>query len=234
MNVSKIESMWKLMEQGQFELAYARLSDKMAKDPNNMSHYLYNRALCLLLLNNAEEALIDFQKYVELRPETDAGYIGAGIALWWLNHRQEAVKIWQSAVNSKYTDAAGGVQVPALLFFAASQLSDVILEKKARSLLRLRWHRQSERIWPAPVAGFILGQIDKDYFLSQALQSNALRARRLSKAYFWIGLYCYRQGDLDSYKSHLGESLSLGKIIEPEYYLAKYELHRIGPEMVLE
>ena len=205
-------------------MAYAQITKDMAENPDAILHHIYNRGLCLLHMNRPEEALADFQTLSKLRPDSDSGYIAAGIALWWLDRPRESAKIWRKSINTKYTDAAGGVEVPALLFFAASRLFDSSLEMESLDLLRNRWKTKRSKAWPGQIAGFILGKLDEETFLIGNVTDNPVwMKRRLTKAYFWIGLSYYRQGNMKKYKYYLQESLS-GHILEPEYYLAKHEL----------
>lgn len=50
----------------------------------------------------------------------------------------EAITIWKEGLNTPYTDAAGGVEVPATLLFAAVSVQDKDLEKEAIRLLKKR------------------------------------------------------------------------------------------------
>ena len=216
-------SEWNLMEMGQFELAYEKITKHIVDDPKRILRYIYNRGLCLLNLEKPEQALLDFQKLIELRQTSDSGYIGAGVALWWMDQKTQAVQIWQNAIDSRYTDAAGGVTVPALLFFAASRLKELNLEKDSIRLLRTRSKTKRASAWPGPVAKFLLGDITEEELLQKVYQFPTLQARMLTKANFWIGVDHYRDGNIESYRYHLNQTRA-GHILEPEHYLAKVEL----------
>ena len=69
---------------------------------------------------------------------SDSEYILAGIASWLLDNYTESVEIWKKGLNTKYTDAAGGIVIPSLLYYAAVRLNDRNLEKEAIALLRKR------------------------------------------------------------------------------------------------
>lgn len=216
-------SEWNLMEQGLYGLAYEKITEHIDKNPQDFIRYAYNRGLCLLNLEDPKHALLDFEKLIDLRPDSDSGYIGAGIALWWLNRKIDAVNMWKNAIKCKYTDAAGGVMGPALIFFASSMLNDLDLEKYSIRILKAKYRTKRAGAWPGPIAGFILGKITETDLLEKAVQRPGLRARILTKAHFWIGVFCFRQNNIDGFRDHLYQS-HMGHIIEPEYYLAKYEL----------
>jgi tetratricopeptide (TPR) repeat protein len=224
-------SEWDLVKQGQYELAYLRLTERIAKEPEREGYHT-NRGLCLLNMGRLEEALADFQIVVKLRSESASesarAYIDVGVTLWWLGEPLEATAMWRNAIEAKYTDEAGGIEAPALLFFAASRLADQELEKEAEMLLRKKWKPQLAQLWPGPIAGFLLGKMDEETFLvKQTFQNQGLEARRLCKAHFWTGLVYFRQGDVHRYLHHLQQSLVEG-ILEPEYYLAKCEMEALS------
>ncbi len=228
----KPPSPWRLIEQGQFELAYQMMTREMNENPDRVNRHIYNRGLCLLLMDRRPEALADFQTLQKIHPDVSGGYIASGIAFWSLNQKMNAVESWKRGIDARYTDAAGGVEVPALLFFAASRLGDSTLEKETRAILRKRWKRKSVSFsspsiknWPGPIAGFLLEKLDEKAFLEEAKKKKdpVLEKRRLTQVHFWIGLSYYRQGNIDRYQYYLLKSLS-GHTLEPEYYLAKYEL----------
>jgi tetratricopeptide (TPR) repeat protein len=221
-------SSWDLLERGQFNLAYSQMTKDINEKPDTAIHHLANRGLCLLLLGRPSEALADFRMLLGIHPESSTGYIFAGISQWWLGQPLESVAMWEEAVNAELTDAAGGVQSPALLYFAATHLRDSCLEKHSIELLKRRLRSKRIKAWPGPIAEFLLGKLDKTEFLhkSAAVDNPILEKRRLTKAHFWIGFRYYRQGNTNEYKSYLQKSLA-GHILEPEYYLASYELLNI-------
>ncbi|MGB8253727.1 MAG: hypothetical protein WCF08_10980, partial [Anaerolineaceae bacterium] len=163
---------WDLMKKGEFELAYARLTDEMVKNPDSLHRTIGLRSRCLLLLDRPDVAVIDFQKLIELRPYSDYGYIDAGIALWCLDRRNEAVETWKRALPTTYTDAAGGIEVPAILTFAAIMMTDRTLEKYSRSLLEKKWKTKRVAVWPGPIAGYLLGKIDDDTLIRYSMIEN--------------------------------------------------------------
>jgi hypothetical protein len=81
-----------------------------------------------------------------------------GVTLWWLRRSDEAIATWRLGLNAGYTDAAGGVILPSLLFFASIRTDDSALRKDARVLLRKRWRtKQARSNWPGPIAALLLG-----------------------------------------------------------------------------
>jgi tetratricopeptide (TPR) repeat protein len=218
---------WFLMKNGSYQLAYAIMTKEIERDPKVGLRNIGNRAFCLLHLDRPEEALLDFLKWIELDPIAVSGYVGAGIAYWWLNKTSKAIETWKSGLHVKYQDAAGGVEVPALLYFAATILADPRLEKQSIALLNKKWNTKRVKVWPGPIAGYLLGKISERVFTNYGkIQNPILLTRRLTKIHFWIGVTSYRQGNIQEYQNRLKQSF-LGNFIEPEYYLAKCELDKL-------
>jgi tetratricopeptide (TPR) repeat protein len=224
--INNLPNAWDLMKNGDYELAYAIMTKEMEKDPGGYIRNIVNRAYCLLQLDRPDDALIDFQKAIDLHPNSSSCYIGFGISLWWMSRYPEAVDAWKKAQKATYADAAGGVEAPAFLLFAAMMISDFNLEKKALALLKMKWKTKRVEVWPGPIAGFLLDEIDENTFLGYGKVKNPiLKERNLTKIHFWMGLSYYRQGNLQKYRKFLEKAVR-GHIIEPEYYMAKYELNK--------
>jgi hypothetical protein len=183
------------------------------------------------MLRKLEEALSDYQQLSVLFPDNDGVQKSFGVVLWWLRRRFDAIHVWQNALETEFTDAAGGVEIPALLFFAATRTADARLEEEAKALLKSRWSRGKAKSWPGPIAGFLLRKLDSATFLQQAIfQQPVLEARRLCKAHFWVGVLALRDGDEGSYVHNLQKAVEdeapehRAVVLEPEYWLATAEL----------
>src|SRR5437762_3517497 len=112
------------------------------------------------MLQRLDEALRDYECLHSLAPNTDAYPILLGIIRWWQERPGDAVDWWREAHLAAFTDAAGGVTAPAMLFFAASRLGETKLRQEAVAGLRQRWSPEIARVWPGPIAGFLLGEMD--------------------------------------------------------------------------
>jgi lipoprotein NlpI len=222
---------WESIVQGDLELAYRSLTLGITREPQR-AMFFTNRGICLLAMHRLEDALHDFQQVSELRADSEAGFTMAGVTLWWLQRPREAVSFWRNALTAKYTDAAGGVVVPALLYFAALRLADTALASEARTWLRKRWKPQLLRTWPGPVAGYLLNKVDEETFLiNQTFLQPILEARRLCQAHFWVAARHYEHNNSHTYIQYLhqavrDESSPEGQsvLLEAEYWLAKAEL----------
>src|SRR5512146_2699560 len=153
---------WKLIENGMYDSAYADLSRQIASSWPVPVQLWHNRGLCLLNMDRPEQALADFRKTIRRDPDSDSGPIAAGVALWCLDRAEEAVEVWRRAEGVLYTDAGGGMEVPALLYFAAGHLRDATLEREAKHLLVKRLARKRATAWPGPIGAYILGKMRED------------------------------------------------------------------------
>jgi len=212
------------MKQGLHSAAYEAFTADIIKEPNRAPHYM-NRGLCLLNMGRVEDALNDFREYIRLRSQSSAGYNRAGVALWLMGRMEEAIDIWRKAIDTKYRDAAGGVEIPALLFFAATRRSEQTLQAEAMKLLQTKWSPHLAKTWPGPIAGFLIGKMDEETFLvRQTYLDPVLESRRLCRAHFWVGVSYLGRGDAQTWKYHLQQAVPSRQLLESEYYLAKHEL----------
>src|SRR5262245_10909536 len=117
------DSCWEYAAKGDWATAYKAVTAGIKEDGDNSIDY-FNRGLFQLGNRNLKGALNDFQKARQLSSDNDEYPIAIGVVLWWLGRAVEAVATWGEALDAAYTDAAGGVEVPAFLLFAAVKLGD--------------------------------------------------------------------------------------------------------------
>ncbi len=182
-----------------------------------------NKCLALLALNNYDEAVETCDFLIqETSGRRDSDFEDKGVALWFLDRKQEAIGVWKSALNTPYTDAAGGVEVPALLFFAAVMTSDAKLRKESMKLLRRRI--KSKRIinWPGAIASYLLGDIDEQTLLAGISTQPSLQARGLCQAKFYMAVKCLESGDIERARALVNEIHQLPKVamLHMEFYLS--------------
>ena len=78
-------------------------------------------------------------------------------------------------------------------------------------------------MWPGPVAGFLLDEVEEPAFIEDGYEDSDLEARRLSAAHFWAGV---RAADPEAARVHFQESAAVegASALEVEHHLAKGEL----------
>ena len=108
-------------ERGRYEEAADRYTHQLGNRLDAPT--LRNRALAYLMLDRFAAALEGYQMARELdgeQYENSSDCYSVGICHWWMGHADLAVAEWRRAVHAPYTDAAGGVETPALLLYAGS------------------------------------------------------------------------------------------------------------------
>jgi tetratricopeptide (TPR) repeat protein len=227
-----VEDYWNAWQKGDWSRVHDGISAEITRNPLYPPHYC-NRGLCRLQMRRLDEALFDFQTAQRLRQDNSGYAKEIGVALWWLRRTDEAIAAWRGGLDAKYTDAAGGVELPSLLLFASIRTADPALEKDARGRLRKRWRtKQARSAWPGPVAGFLLGNIGEEEFLSVRPWANAVMdARRACQAHFWAGVQRLRASDQNGFLAGLLEAVSdddpehsIAIRLESEYWLAQAEI----------
>ena len=180
--------------------------------------------LALLNLARLEESVELSKRIIEAtHGDTDVDYIFLGVTYWMMGKRSDAVTVWMDGEEAKYTDLAGGVEIPLLEYYAAMRLRDSTLEERSTVALRGKYSRGP---WPFPLVGYILGEVDANGVLGAVSSIPALKAKQICQASFYFGVRKLRESDRAAAKHHFVESVGQGPVTltKQEYYLAKYEL----------
>ena len=196
-----------LLEEGRFE--------ELAQG----DHPLW-RGLALLELKRWPEAARTFEG------PPDAGESGillelAGAARWLAGEREVAVERWIAALDAAYEGPASRLKPPALLIYAGTRLGDERYLLRGTRLLTKAWKPKIRRIWPGPVAGFLLGHLDRESFLEEGYSDPHLEARRQASVHFWAALK-----DPSKAREHYQAAAANegAAVLEVEHHLAHGEL----------
>jgi hypothetical protein len=94
---------------------------------------------------------------------------------------------------------------------------------RGKRLLGKLWKPKIARVWPGPVAGYLLGHIEEQAFLEDGYEDPDLEARRSASAHFWVGV---NASDPAVARKHFQVSASTegASALEVEHHLAKGEL----------
>ena len=196
-----------LLEEGRYE--------ELAHD----DHPLW-RGLALLELRRWPQAARTFEE------APDAAQSGtllelAGAAHWLAGERDAAVERWVTALDAGYEGPASHLKPPALLIYAGTRMGDERYVLRGTRLLTRSWKPKVQRIWPGPVAGFLLDKIDAQTFLDEGYTDPELEARRLASAHFWAALK-----DPPKAREHYQAAVASegAAVLEVEHHLAHGEL----------
>jgi HPt (histidine-containing phosphotransfer) domain-containing protein len=196
-----------LLEEGRFE--------ELAHD----DHPLW-RGLALLELKRWAQAARAFED------APDAGQSGtmlelAGAARWLAREREAAIERWVTALDAPYEGPASRLKPPALLVYAGTRMGDERFVLRGTRLLTKSWKPKIQRIWPGPVAGFLLGKVDEKSLLEEGYSDPDLEARRLASAHFWVALRSPEKAREHYQAAVQNEGAS---VLEVEHHLAHGEL----------
>jgi len=249
---------WELIRSGQYEAAaeeYGRLVREQGGRFN-----LANLGVAHLLMGNFPAALDDFQRIIaesDPRYLSTSEYVSAGIALWNLDRPEEAIASWRAGLAAPYTDAAGGVEIPALLLYGGWRSGSPAVEKEGVKLLEKLWaghlrrqKRRQERArpthsdlvhpglvaWPGAIVPFLLGEIDQAG-LQRAVEqagNDTLRERWQCAAHFHLAVGAGRMNDPASFREGMRRCAASRGELESEFYLARWEVERGFPQPAFE
>jgi hypothetical protein len=223
--MGKVISCWSLIEQKKFEEACLK-ADEDYKITKSRPH-LYNKIIALLILKKYEEAVnlsLDLIKTADI--SSDAEFIDAGTSFWLLGKYDDAIRMWKAGLNKQYTDAAGGVEIPSLLYYAAVSLGDNNLEKEAVGILNKKFGKKRLIVDIGAIASYILNKIDDEELLNSYGPFINLRERLQCKAYFYIAVRCLKNGNMDGFYENLEKCITNETYLENEYFLAIGELDK--------
>lgn len=229
--MEKVLGTWELVIQKRFDEACKRADLDYEKTNDIFS--LKNKVFALLNLNKYQETIDLCNFLIEARQgESESEFQLKGVAYWMLNDTEKAVEIWKEGLNSKFKDAAGGVEIPAMLFFAAVSTSNKGLEKEALKLLKKRVKSKSVINWPGVIALYLLGRINEEKMFSTIEDQTAIRARQLCQTNFYIAINKKACGEFDANKKYLYQAVSQApsSFLNPEFYLAQNEINKFNSD----
>lgn len=153
-----------------------------------------NRGIVRLLVGEAEEALADFLTARSLPPKACVVNEFVGTALWRQGQHEAACQDWENEIRRRrsreltHTDEAGGVLVPALLWWASQHSGLNHWQGLADEELRHRWRTKAcqRSLWPGTLVPFLLGHTSEQELLAAASErAGILQVRRRCQAHFY-------------------------------------------------
>jgi len=222
-------SVWDLIKAQKFAEACTEADAEFTRNGDIFS--LRNKVFALLQLKRFDEAASVAQRIIDMTEgSTDADFIFLGVARW-LNHDSSgAINAWQAGTHSKYADAAGGVEIPMLLLFAASKVDDAALRKQALETLQKSVSAESIVNWPGPIAKYLVG-LSSERELMHAIDSQStLHEKQKCQAEFYLGVKCFNNRDQTGFRNNmkLCADHDIVSVVKPEFHLARGECKNFG------
>lgn len=237
--MSHIKAAWELIRAGDSDAGIERLRRAYARDRSASNVMALGEAYLWLKDYRAARghflAAIDQQFII-----ADCYYGMAGTASWCLRDREKAVLQWREGLKCGYTDAAGGITLPLLLFFASAANPGLVAGEEVRQELDRRLRRHWARNWPAPLGQFVLGRIDHEEafrgYPRYPQQPEAHLQLARWQINFYVAVLENAKGNKARYRELMRAAaettvedfdpkneLYLGKVHYPEFFLARYE-----------
>jgi lipoprotein NlpI len=228
---------WAATLEGRYAEALQRWDTILAHDRMTLGSFT-NRGITRLLVGNLEGALADFLEVRQFPflPRVQVPFIGT--TLWMEGQREAACEDWAAEIArhnagefTHITDDAGGIQIPALLWWASAHSS--LEHWRALAVKKLRRRAQTKQCqrsrWPGPLAPFLLGRVSNEAIHSMAADSGGFSARARCQASFYLGARYLDAGDFMAYRESLVQAAGQSNrtITQPEYHLAYTELSKM-------
>jgi hypothetical protein len=220
-----MSNVWDLIVAGNFEEA-CHAADREAGESLSILP-LRNKVFALLCLWRHQDAVDICEEIIRRQQgDTDSDFIFLGVSLWLLRQLKKAITTWESASQTVYTDAAGGIEVPLLLFYAGVRCEDPLLREQADRQLRKLGKRKAAGNWPGPIAHFVLNELSEQQLLEKTSKQPLVRAKQRCQAAFFRGVVRLLNDDQGGFLACMQESVTQGptSLMQQEYYLANGEL----------
>jgi len=194
---------------------------------------------CYLWLKDYSAAWHHFSEFNATYPQfASTTYAMAGVAQWCLNTPHEAVRQWHEGLQCGYADAAGGAQLPLLLFFASIVEPEIFPRTEAERLLAERADDPRAHYWPGPLTAFILRRISEEELRAQCYDERYDDETTLRHwmTDFYCGVLALADGNREQFQHAMqktgamswedfdaSEDLFLSKLWSEEFFLARHE-----------
>ena len=216
---------WSLVQRGLFKEA-CRIADIEFQNTKRVYH-LRNKVYAQFHLKNYNEAIELIQNIIKLeKGESESDFKSLGIANWIVGNTSKAIEAWQQAQNSLYKDAAGGMEIQALLYFAGIKTGqDKLKSTTVKTIKKLLKSKRSIN-WPGPIGHYLLNEMTESELLSYVANVPILKERQLCQVQFVSAIKRLETGDTSGYYKKLKDCISYGppSYLEQMYYMAKGEL----------
>jgi len=216
-----MESSWRLIEKGMFFEALNRATEEY-NDTKSLAP-IRHRAMASMMMNDYENALIDYLKALDETEEWhkgDVDYIYVGVAYWLLGEYTKATQMFMNSMILKLPYTSNIIIPPAIVYFASVYLKDEKIKKEAIKYLKKFVKKK------LPLALFLLNEINEAELLGSITDNSPLRSRMLCKYELYIATKYLENGGIAQFYDHLQKSIDTKKIIEFEYFIALSELNQ--------
>jgi tetratricopeptide (TPR) repeat protein len=189
---------------------------------------LRNKVSALLLLKQYPEALALSARVIKQDGgDVEIDFITMGIAHWAMGNQKQAIQAWRSAENCTYTDAAGGMQLQIILYFAGLRTEDENLSARSLQKIKKLAGEDAAVNWPGALGPYILNQIGAEEVQAAVSTVSVLKERELCQKSFVDGIKELEHNNKKGYTHALQACISYRphSYLEPLHHLAMAELN---------
>ncbi|MFL5245591.1 MAG: tetratricopeptide repeat protein [Gemmataceae bacterium] len=225
------ENGWDLMKAGKYEAALRSFREELADDSS--PRVLNNMGTTYLCMGDAEAAKRHFDKALNVSDES-GDHASAGVARWLMNEREDAIVMWQNGLKCEFQDAAGGIEFPLLLFYAAVREPGLCSLQDAKRLVRKATKHAWASNWPGPIGLYLLGKIDEERLRAEAVfEVDSVTKEQLAQTEFYFGVKTLTEGQKGKFREHMkGCAEAEHCEIINEVFLARHELSQFRPKRI--
>lgn len=219
-----MSDVWSLIKAQKFTEACEEADAEFARSGDLFP--LRNKVFALLQLNKFKETTSLVQRIIdENQGSTDSDFIFLGVARWLDLDHNGAIQAWHSGKHSKYTDAAGGLEIPMLLLFAATKLGDEALRKQALKSIEKLARAKSAVNWPGPLARYLMELGSEQELIASINPKPILHEKQKCQVDFYLGVKSLQIGDQAGFRKSMiaCAGSDIVSATKPEFHLAKGE-----------
>jgi tetratricopeptide (TPR) repeat protein len=230
MNRTDNTDVWGLVEIGDFESAIEAADEEFKKTGNIFP--LRNKVYALLNLKRYTDCVDLTSELIRIRNgETQSDFVFCGVAYWLTGQYEKAIEIWRDGKDTKFTDAAGGIEIQAMLYFGAVVTSNQKLISTTKNHITKLLRERNAINWPAPIGSFLCDRMSVNELMSKVSDVPILKERQQCQMHFVISVKNLEAGNFGEYAKGLRRSVSYGRLayLEAMYYLAKGVLEKMQP-----
>lgn len=220
---------FELLTAGRYEEALSAFQTQYAQ--RRSDGVLNNVGFSQLALRRFDEARDTFDQVLSRHRDWGSQFGHCGVVRWIQGDRLAAVKLWEEGLEATYQDAAGGLQLPLLLYFAGVRAPDVTSASGARDVLAARANDiRAAGQWPTPIAQFLVGSKTLEALRTTSAASDAgSEVRRSALVEFYAAVRALESRDQEAWKRGVGAcAANRGAEQVNEWHLARAEAASSG------
>ncbi len=222
---------WEFALNGRYEEALMSFDTLLIERRSYVA--ISTRGLMRLMTNDLDGALEDLQEARNLPCPPKVPVPLIGVIYWMQGSYELACEDWMYEISRRrskevtHCDAAGGVQVPLLLWWGSIHEGLRHWRKPAEEEMKNRMRtKQGQNNWPGMVVPFLFHKMSREKLLAHASSSYPLvQLKQQGQAQFYIAAQYLENNFEQHYLEQLSSVASEQQLItHAEYHLARYVL----------